>query len=353
MNCACSFGESRPRGGCASRYARRGTLLVATVVGMTTLLLVVATMVLTGGREAELAQMRFQEARAGYAADAGANMALREIKHNTDIDGDGAIGTVSDDGKVTNDPAVGAAGAMVYVSPAGANTYTVASRMGVPLRTFTLTATPGAAAAHSDGFEGYTTGAAITGAGGGGWGPWDANPGAVAYASNTYSRTGVKSQDVQPTSDSVHLYTQTSGQWLYSAWQYIPSAATGAGTYFILLNTYADGGGKSWSTQVYFDLASNSVYDNMSGGVTGSARTIVRDQWVQITVAIDLDLGVQTVSYNGQELFTGSWNRQGGNRWLQAVDLFGSSADHVYYDDISLTSTGAGSGASVTMVEAP
>ncbi|HZW07973.1 MAG TPA: hypothetical protein VFF65_12695 [Phycisphaerales bacterium] len=338
------------------RRARRASILVATVVGLTVLLLVVSTIVLAGGRESELAAMRIQEARTVYAADAGANMALREVRRALDLDADGAIGTISNDNNAANDPAIGgvATGERVRVTPSGANLYTVAARSGTPARSYTLTLVPGAAAAHSDGFEGYTTGAALTGAGAGGWAPWDNAAGAVGYCSNTFSRTGVKSQEVRNTTDSVRLYTQTSGQWLYTAWQYIPSTATGTDHYFILLNTYSAGGAKNWSTQVRFQLSNNTVYDNMMGGVTGSVRTLVRDQWVPIAVAINLDLGTQTVSYNNQTLFTGSWNRRGGPRRLQAVDLYGSSASRVYYDDISLTAVGGGgSGATVTMVESP
>ncbi|HYC99638.1 MAG TPA: hypothetical protein VEB22_00295 [Phycisphaerales bacterium] len=337
--------------------ARRGSILVASVVGLALLLMVASTMVLAGGREAELATLRMQEARTVYAADAGANMALREIKRGSDLDADGEVGGVSNDKDAENDPAIGGAkaGQRVFVASNGSNTYTVTARTGTPSRSYTLTVVPAQTAAHSDGFEGYTTGAALTGAGAGGWAPWANAAGAVGYCSNTVSRSGVKSQEIRNTSDSVRLYTQTSGQWVYTAWQFIPTAATGTDHYFILMNTYSANGAKSWSTQIRFQLSNNTVYDNMQGGVTGSVRTLVRNQWVPITVAINLDLGTQTVSYNNQTLFTGSWNRQGGQRRLQAVDLYGSTANRVYYDDISLTAAGGGggSGASVTMVESP
>ncbi|MDP1663144.1 MAG: hypothetical protein Q8L55_14600 [Phycisphaerales bacterium] len=335
----------------APRYARRGSLLVATVLGMTILLLVVATMVISGGREAELTQLRFQEARAGYAADAGANMALREIKRNSDVDGDGAIGTISNDSNANTDPTVGVGGARVRVTPTGSNVYTVTSRTGTPSRSYTLTATP-SGAAHSDGFEGYTTGQSLQNVGG--WWGWDNDSNAAGTVEGGAARTGVKSQRIDSTTDSVRLYTQTSGQWVYTAWQFIPTNVTGSETYFILLNTYSAGGAKSWSTQIRFQFNNNTVYDNMQGGVTGSTRTLVRNQWVPITVLINLDAGTQTVSYNNQVLFTGSWNRQGGARRLQAVDLYGSSSKGVLYDDISLTAVGGGGGGStVTMVETP
>ena len=146
--------------------------------------------------------------------------------------------------------------------------------------------------------------------------------------------------DIQAT-DNVHLYTPTSGQWTYTVWQYIPSSSTGSGAYFILMNTYVSGGAKAWSTQVYFDLNSNILYDNLSGGITGNILGIVRDQWIPIVVNMDLTAGTQTFTYNNQLLFTGSWNRQGGALAFAAVDLYGNGASHVYYDDIQLSPAGS------------
>ncbi len=44
-----------------------------------------------------------------YAAEAGMNMAInsREMMNNTDEDGDGAIGTISDDAVPASDPTFG------------------------------------------------------------------------------------------------------------------------------------------------------------------------------------------------------------------------------------------------------
>jgi len=331
-------------------------VLVVSVVALTTLTLVVATMVISGGRESDMASRRLQEARSLYAADSGASIALREIKRATDFDADGAVGSVSNDANSANDPQIGGAGGgRVRVTPAGANTYTVSSLTGFAARAFSLSVTPSSTTLHSDGFEGYTTGQALTGAGGGGWAPWDNAAGAPGYCGNTYARNGVKSQEVRNTTDSVYTYNVTSGQWVYTAWQFIPAATTGTDHYFILLNTYSPGGGKSWSTQLRFILSSNTVCDNMTGGVTGTSRTIVRDQWVPITVNLDLTAGTQSVYYNSQLLFTGSWNRGGGQRRLQAVDLYGSSATRVYYDDISLQQAGGGGGGGfkIAVTDAP
>ena len=101
------------------------------------------------------------------------------------------------------------------------------------------------------------------------------------------------------------------------------------------MNTYVDGGAKNWSTQVRFDLNRNTVYDDLGGG--SNVLPLIRDQWVPITVDIDLDNNTQVISYNSQTLFKGAWTRMGGATLsLAAVNLYGSSASHTYYDDVSL-----------------
>src|SRR5262245_48464053 len=42
-----------------------------------------------------------------YAAESGIGFALREIKLGSDLDGDGAVGSISNDGNSSNDPGMG------------------------------------------------------------------------------------------------------------------------------------------------------------------------------------------------------------------------------------------------------
>jgi hypothetical protein len=51
-----------------------------------------------------------------------------------------------------------------------------------------------------------------------------------------------------------------------TAWQYIP-VGFGRISYFILLNTYDDGGPYNWSCQVFFDSASFSVWDDFGNNL--------------------------------------------------------------------------------------
>src|SRR5437762_6091018 len=46
-------------------------------------------------------------ANAFYAAESGVEFALRELKTGSDLDSDGTVGSVSDDGNNNNDPGLG------------------------------------------------------------------------------------------------------------------------------------------------------------------------------------------------------------------------------------------------------
>ena len=196
------------------------------------------------------------------------------------------------------------------------------------------------ALAQSDGFETYIAGTQLHHING--WAGWDDSQPQAALVSTAHARDGSRCVDIvgTPSSanciDQVRTYSQTSGQWRFTAWQYIPTGATG-GTYLILMNMYAPGGVKYWSTQVYFDLNSNHVYDNLPWGSTGYSVPLVRDQWVLVEVDIDLDLNTQKIYYGGQLILNGAWTRMGGPREIAAVDLYAYTAAHVYYDDVALT----------------
>src|SRR4030067_3611190 len=87
----------------------------------------------------------------------------------------------------------------------------------------------------------------------GGWKGWDNSPAAGALTSDDQARSVPNSVAILGASDLTHPYAgYTSGAWTYTAWQYIPTDFTGT-SYFILLNTYNDGGPYNWSTEVSFD----------------------------------------------------------------------------------------------------
>ena len=95
---------------------RRGVVAVALIVVLLLGNLIIVGVVLGGARDHDLTVQRVDTVQAFYAAEAGMNMALREMTANNDEDGDGTIGGISDDGNGGNDPGFGAAKSVVTAS---------------------------------------------------------------------------------------------------------------------------------------------------------------------------------------------------------------------------------------------
>jgi len=88
-------------------YSRRGTVLVAIVAFLLLSEVAIIGLVLNTARHQYLAVDRLDTVRSFYASEGGMNMAVREVLINVDEDGDGVIGTISDDANGTNDPKIG------------------------------------------------------------------------------------------------------------------------------------------------------------------------------------------------------------------------------------------------------
>ena len=161
----------------------------------------------------------------------------------------------------------------------------------------------------------------------GDWRP--AAPGAPA--SDAFAVSGLNSVEVIGSADLVHEFDLAGGMLELSAMQYIPSGTTGT-TYFILLNTYNDGGPNDWSGQTSFDLAAGTI-----AFWHGGEATILYDQWVELKYIIDLDNNTVDKYYNGELIATDQWD-DNVNGTLGAIDLFGNGASSVYYDDITIAS---------------
>ena len=189
----------------------------------------------------------------------------------------------------------------------------------------------------SDDFSAYTLGQFLDGTpDDGGWKGWDGNPAFGAPVVDTFELSVPHAVEIAGDADLVHEFTGYSvGQFTFTAWQYIPSNFAGE-TAFILLNTYADGGDYSWSTQLRF----NSDTGVVSSDFDGNELWLAYDQWIEIKVDIDLDTDVQDIYYDGDLLVSKSWKdgvTGGGVANIAAVDLFANAASAVYYDDISLS----------------
>lgn len=189
----------------------------------------------------------------------------------------------------------------------------------------------------SDDFSSYTLGQFLDGdPTDGGWKGWDSDPAFGAYVVDTQEYSVPHSVEIAGDSDLVReFYGYTTGQWTFTAWQYIPSDFAGESA-FILLNTYSDGGTNSWSTQLRFNADTLVVHSDFDD----NELPLILGQWIEIRVEIDLDADIQDIFYDGDLLVSKSWKdgvTGGGVANIGAVDLFANFASPVYYDDISLT----------------
>ncbi len=98
---------------------RRATIAISMVIALVVVDLIIISIVIGGARDHDLTIKRVETIQSFYAAEAGMNMAIREMMSNTDEDGDGAIGTISDDATPANDPTIGQAQVLVIVTVAG------------------------------------------------------------------------------------------------------------------------------------------------------------------------------------------------------------------------------------------
>ncbi len=98
---------------------RRATIAISMIIALVIVNLIIVGIVIGGARDHDLTIKRIETIQSFYAAEAGMNMAIREMMNNTDEDGDGAIGTISDDATPANDPTFGQAQVLVIVTVAG------------------------------------------------------------------------------------------------------------------------------------------------------------------------------------------------------------------------------------------
>ena len=178
-------------------------------------------------------------------------------------------------------------------------------------------------------FESYSPGSDLHGQGG--WKGWDNTPGAGAPTSSLYAHSGSNSVEIIGTADLVHEFNLAGGTWELSAMQYIPDGTNGT-TYFLLLNTYNDGGPYDWSVQLSYNLDTGIITSDFGGGATAP---IAYEQWVELKFDIDLDNDTVREYYNGTLLSSHEWD-DNDHGTLGCIDLFGNNASSVYYDDITI-----------------
>jgi len=192
----------------------------------------------------------------------------------------------------------------------------------------------------SDDFESYSVGQFLDGTpDDGGWRGWDNDPAWGAYVVDTYAYEGEKSVEIVDTTDLIHLYPgYTSGQWTYTALQFVPEDFSG-NSYFILLSDYTDGAGQEnkWAIQMRFDSL-NQIVESEFDTIN---LPLITGEWVKLQVLIDLDADLFKFYYGGALLIEKAWtaghnNLGDGFLNISAVDLFANGATEVYYDAMSL-----------------
>ncbi|MEO1130890.1 MAG: hypothetical protein AAFX05_14445, partial [Planctomycetota bacterium] len=199
---------------------------------------------------------------------------------------------------------------------------------------------------HEEQFDVYISGDALDGRGG--WKGWDSNGGVAAFVSDSHARSGENALRVDPATDAVHEYCAGgSGAWSFSAWQYVPQNFTSngngelAGSWFILLNTYADGGPYDWSVQLGVDSSTASCKIFQGQGANLVSVPYDTDRWTRIQVIVDLDMDWTSIYYDDALVAEYAWTagvlgEGGGQLDIAAVDLFGNGASPVSYDDLRL-----------------
>lgn len=106
---------------------RRGAAVVAIVVAMLLMGMIMIGMVMNGARDQELTVQRMNTLRSFYAAEGAVNMGIREYLLNTDEDGDGGIGSISNDADSSNDPMLGLARAFVEADSSVAGQFSLSA----------------------------------------------------------------------------------------------------------------------------------------------------------------------------------------------------------------------------------
>lgn len=200
----------------------------------------------------------------------------------------------------------------------------------------------------SENWDSYAVGSNVHGQGG--WKGWQSDPNAGAFVDDAHSVSPSNAINIEGPSDLIHEFSgYTSGVYTITAQQWIPGDFSGE-TYFIFENVYSDVDVNviSWSTQVVFRSATGLV-ENFDGSANPGSLTYLTDQWVELRLVVDLDNDLQTFSYGGTEVYSGSWTNQfpdqavPGSLNIGSIDLFASGATPVYYDDVSIVAGNADS----------
>ncbi len=196
-----------------------------------------------------------------------------------------------------------------------------------------------------DGFDIYDVGDGLHGVYG--WKGWDNDPTLDGLVTDVEAGSAFQALEVADGTDLVQPLSDFDwGRFAFTAWQYVPSdfqsgcdPSDNCGSYFILLNTYNDGGPYHWSVQLHADSLTQSF---IRDGPSPTAAPLVTGRWARIEVLIDLNADLYRVYYDGVQLGSAaSWTAGvfgggGGALNIGALDLYANGSSPVYYDDVHL-----------------
>jgi hypothetical protein len=223
----------------------------------------------------------------------------------------------------------------------------------VPKNRLMLPPPPGGGGADgpgfADNFDSYTAGSGLVPQNG--WLYWGATGQVNPVVDNTLSASAPNSLlATTAETDVVQVFNITSGVWQAKVKTYYPSSSTGTG-YFLMLNTYTNPyvSGGNWSLEISFNGTTNVVQSlNRSvanGGPGNTTLPLIKDEWVELVVNIDLNTDTFTMTYGGQGLVTanGKWSQNAsaaaGAVRIQCIDLY-SPMVGFRWDDLSLQPAG-------------
>ncbi len=196
-------------------------------------------------------------------------------------------------------------------------------------------------------FDQYNDGDQLHGVNG--WKGWDNDPAFSAPVTSAQSYSPSLSVDISGDADLVHEYclVDETGILEYGDFQYIPSSFQSggsgqfAGSYFMLLNTYNDGGPYNWSVQMQFDSNDGMLKVFHGDGTNTIDVPYITDRWVKIGILVDLDNDWTQVYYDDNLIAEYTWTGGvlgdgGGALDIAAVDLYANGSSSIFYDDILL-----------------
>ena len=193
----------------------------------------------------------------------------------------------------------------------------------------------------SDNFDSYTLGQFLDGTpDDGGWKGWDNDPAFGAYVVDDQALSSPHSVDIVGAADLLQIFTGIcSGQWTLTFWNFVPTDFLDA-SYSYMMSYYRDDI-PYYNIRAQLSIEFNGMSDTVWSRFSGQTTPLIKGQWVEIRVEIDLDADWLECYYNDELIDAKNWtagvhNTHNGYFNLNSVAMWASDSDSVYYDDFTL-----------------